>query len=102
MKALTLIFTFVLSGCMTQNFRPTHDQLNVNVRIVARQADFPDVCQRHGAIRGCYVYHTNTIWALGYMVGGKIIPEMKTLGHELQHMLHVRNPKIPDPDKGRR
>ena len=46
-----------------------------------------------------YANTKNEIHLFGKRVGGKIVINQAILGHELNHLLNYKNPKIADPDK---
>lgn len=46
-----------------------------------------------------YATSRNEIYLFGKIVDGKIIVNQAVLGHELNHLLNFKNPKIADPDK---
>jgi len=46
-----------------------------------------------------YATTKNEIFLFGKVVKGKIIINQAILGHELNHLLNFKNPKIANPDK---
>lgn len=73
---------------------------NVKIHIVGHRKHF---CweEAKGAEKGIVGYATteNEIWLFGKEVNGKIILNQGVLGHELNHLLNFKDPKIANPDK---
>jgi hypothetical protein len=120
---LLLLFTFLLSGCVTlatdyrkigfkemqRGFatlekRPSlHETItleNITVHIIGNRDSFKwDKAAAFGSPVLGYATRKNEIYIFGAYAGGKIIINQGILGHELNHLLNFKNPIIADPDK---
>ena len=73
---------------------------NVRIYIVGNRRFFSwDRAAAYGSPVAGYANRKNEIWLFGRIVKGKIILNQAVLGHELNHLLNFKNPKIADPDK---
>ena len=122
-ELIGLIFTFTVAGCspwatecrnegfnlMQQGFasiEPTPDLYevvelkNVKVFIVGDRKLFNwGKAGASGSPIEGYANINNEIRVLGKRVGDKIVVNQVILGHELNHLLNFKNPKIANPDK---
>ena len=73
---------------------------NVKVHIVGDRKFFNwDRAAAYGSPIAGYATTKNEIFVFGKVVKGKVIVNQAILGHELNHLLNFRNPKIANPDK---
>ena len=73
---------------------------NVTIHIVGHRKHFQwEKAATFGSSVVGYANKKNEIWLLGKIVDGKIVINQVVLGHELNHLLNFKNPKIADPDK---
>lgn len=73
---------------------------NLTIHIVGHRKHFPwEKASAIGSPIVGYANKKNEIWLLGKIVEGKIVINQVVLGHELNHLLNFKNPKIADPDK---
>ena len=122
-KLIGLIFTFTVAGCspcatrcrnegfnlMQQGFasiEPTPDLYevvelkNVKVFIVGDRKLFKwEKAGASGSSILGYANINNEIRVLGKRVGDKIVVNQAILGHELNHLLNFKNPKIANPSQ---
>ena len=72
---------------------------NVTVHIVGNRSMFDwNVAAAYGSPVAAYANTKNEIWLLGRVVKGKIIINQAILGHEFNHLLGFKNPRIANPD----
>ena len=73
---------------------------SVKIYIVGDRKDFNyEKAAAYGSPIAGYANTNNEIGILRKRVGDKIIINQNILGHELNHLLNFRNPKIANPDK---
>ena len=73
---------------------------NVKVLIVGDRKHFNwEKAAAYGSPIAGYANTKNEICLFGKRVGGKIVVNQAILGHELNHLLNFKNPKIANPDK---
>lgn len=73
---------------------------NVKVHIVGHRRHFNwERAAAYGSPVVGYANRKNEIWLFGKIVKGKIVLNQSVLGHEFNHLLNLKNPKIADPDK---
>jgi len=73
---------------------------NVKVHIVGHRSQFNwDRAAAYGSPVAGYANRKNEIWLFGRIVEGKIILNQAVLGHELNHLLNFKDPKIANPDR---
>jgi len=73
---------------------------NVKILIVGDRKHFNwEKAAAYGSPIAGYANTKNEICLFGKRVGGKIVVNQAILGHELNHLLNFKNPKIADPDK---
>ena len=73
---------------------------NVKVHIVSDRKDFNwHKAAAYGSPVLGYARRTNEIHVFGKLVGDKIIINQAILGHELNHLLNFKNPRIANPDR---
>jgi len=123
MELIGLIFIFAVSGCnpyathyrkegfnLTQkgfaSIAPTLDVYevielkNVKVFIVGDRKHFNyEKAAAYGSPVAGYANTKNEICLFGKRVEGRIVVNQAILGHELNHLLNFKNPKIANPDK---
>ncbi len=73
---------------------------HLKVHIVGDRKNFkwPKAAAYGSLIRG-YATARNEIWVFGKVVNGKIVVNQAILGHELNHIINFRNPRVANPDK---
>ena len=72
---------------------------NVKIYIVGSREFFELKSIEFGFPIAAYSNSNNKIYVLGKIVKGKIVLNQAILGHELNHLLNFKNPKIANPDK---
>ncbi|MBW1698700.1 MAG: hypothetical protein JRK26_18095 [Deltaproteobacteria bacterium] len=73
---------------------------NVTVHIVGDRKFFKwDKAAAYGSPVAGYATTKNEIWVFGKIVKGKIVINQAILGHEFNHLLNFKNPRIANPDK---
>ena len=73
---------------------------DVKILIVGDRKRFDwDKASASGSGIAGYANTKNEIHLLGKRVGGKIVINQAILGHEFNHLLNFKNPKIANPDK---
>ena len=83
------------------SFEPEVIELeNVRIHIVSRRKDFlwGKAAEEGSGMIG-YANNKNEIWIFGRIVNGKMVLNQAVLGHELNHLLHYKKPRIVDPHK---
>ena len=101
MRKAILPILLLLAGCVTTQ-APFHEVVNldrVEIHVVSDREQF-DWSGADDQTLG-YAYPTGRIFVLGKReVDGSIVPDFYwVLGHELQHLMHWRDPKFKDPDE---
>jgi len=82
------------------SFHEVIELKKVKVHIVNRREFFEwGKGQAYSSLIGGYATKKNEIFILGKVVKGKFIVVDWLLGHELNHLLNNKNPKIVNPDK---
>ena len=72
----------------------------VRVYIVGDRKHFNwEKAAAYGSPIAGYANTSNEICLFGKRVGDKIVVNQAVLGHEFNHLLNFKNPKIADPDK---
>lgn len=72
----------------------------IRVHIVGSRKLFQwDKAASGGSSTVAYVTSNNDIFLLGKKVGNKIIVNQAVLGHELNHLLNLKDREIADPDQ---
>lgn len=72
----------------------------VKVYIVGDRKHFNwEKAAAYGSPVAGYANTNNEICLFGKRVGDKIVVNQAILGHEFNHLLNFKNPKIADPDK---
>ena len=96
--ALPIFFRICRFRCSCWRKRIKH--LGYACHIVGDRKDFNyEKVAAYGSPIAGYANTNNEIGILGKRVGDKIIINQNILGHELNHLLNFRNPKIVNPDK---
>ena len=73
---------------------------NVKVQIVGDRKYFPwEKASAYGSPVAGYATSGNEIFVFGKRLGDKIIVNQAILGHELNHLLNFKDPKVANPDK---
>ena len=73
---------------------------NIKVHIVGDRSRFLwDWAAAYGSPIDAYSTTNNEIYIRGKRLGNKIVVNQAVLGHELNHLLNFKNPKIADPDE---
>lgn len=73
---------------------------DVKVHIVGDRKYFKwDKAAAYGSPVAGYATTGNEIWVFGKFVDGKIVVNQAILGHEFNHLLNFKNPRIANPDK---
>ena len=73
---------------------------NVTVHVVGDRKYFNwDKAAADGSPVAGYATTKNEIFVFGRVIKGKVIVNQAILGHELNHLLNLKNPKIANPDK---
>ena len=73
---------------------------SVKILIVGDRKHFSwDKAAAYGSPIAGYANTKNEIGLFGRRVGGRIVVNQSILGHEFNHLLNFKNPKIVDPDK---
>jgi hypothetical protein len=97
-------FTEMQKGFITLKKTPSLHEVvilkNVKIHIVGDRKHFNwDRAAAYGSPIAGYANTKNEIFVFGRMAKGKIIVNQAILGHELNHLLNWKNPKIANPDK---
>jgi hypothetical protein len=97
-------FTEMQKGFISLDKSPNLNEVitlkNVKVHIVGDRKFFKwDRAAAYGSPVAGYANTKNEIYVFGRKAQGKIIVNQAILGHELNHLLNWRNPKIANPDK---
>jgi len=83
----------------TPNLHEIIELKNVRVHIVGSREYFNwDRAAAYGSPVLGYANTKNEIWIFGRRVEDKIIINQAIIGHELNHLLNFKNPKIANPD----
>jgi len=122
-ELIGLIFTFTVAGCSSYATDCRKEGFNLTRQAFASIEPTPDVYEvvelknvkvfivgdrklfnwEKAAVCGSpiegYANIKNEIRVLGKRVGDKIVVNQAILGHELNHLLNFKNPKIANPDK---
>jgi hypothetical protein len=122
-KLIGLIFLIVVAGCgsyaaeyrkqgfdfMQKSFMSIEGKSdvyevielkNVKVFIVGDRKNFNwDKASAYGSPVAGYANTKNEIHLFGKRVGDKIVVNQAILGHEFNHLLNFKNPKIANPDR---
>ena len=73
---------------------------NVKVHVVGDRKYFGwDKAAAYGSPIAAYATNNNEIYVFGKLVKGKVVVNQAILGHELNHLLNFKNPRIANPDK---
>ena len=73
---------------------------NVRVHIVSDRKYFQwEKAAAYGSPVAGYATSGNEIFVFGKRLGGKIIVNQAILGHELNHLLNFKDPKVANPDE---
>lgn len=123
LKLTSLIFIFAVAGCgshaaqyraqgfnyIQQGFTSIEgtsdvyevvELKNVKILIVGDRKHFNwEKAAAYGSPIAGYANTKNEICLFGKRVGDKIVVNQAILGHELNHLLNFKNPKIANPDK---
>ena len=123
MELIGLLFTFAVTGCSSYATDCRKEGFNLTQQAFASIEPTPDVYEvvelkdvkviivgdrkhfkyKKGAAYGSpvagYANTNNEIYLFGKRVGGKIVVNQAILGHEFNHLLNFKYPKIADPDK---
>ena len=83
-----------------QNLHEIIELKNVKIHVVGDRKFFKwDRAAAYGSPIAGYATSGNEIYVFGKLVKGKIIVNQAILGHELNHLLNFKNPKVANPDK---
>ncbi len=73
---------------------------NVKIHVVGDRRFFKWYkAAAYGSPIAGYATKMNEIFVFGKLVKGKIVVNQAILGHELNHLLNFKNPKVANPDK---
>ena len=73
---------------------------DVKIHIVGDRKYFKwEKAAAYGSPVAGYATTKNEIWVFGKFVSGKIVVNQAILGHEFNHLLNFKNPRIANPDK---
>ena len=72
---------------------------NIKIHVVGDRKKFKwEKAAAYGSPVAGYATNNNEIWVLGKVVKGKIIINQAILGHELNHLLNIKDPRVANPD----
>lgn len=97
-------FNMMHKGFVSLNESPFEPEVvelkNVKVHIVSHRKHFNwnKAAEEGSGILG-YANNKNEIWVFGRIINGMIVINQAVLGHELNHLLNFKYPKIVNPDK---
>ena len=73
---------------------------NVKVHVVGDRKYFNwDKAAAYGSPIAGYATTKNEIYIFGKIIKGEVVVNQAILGHELNHLLNFKNPRIANPDK---